>query len=103
MTRMRDATSMAGALQRPGQAAILLGRKRTPAADPQVQSLAAFTTCDGDELRLERGADGCWGIKPQGRVVRADIPCGNGVIHVAALPSSHAVTVRSSKQRESCP
>jgi uncharacterized surface protein with fasciclin (FAS1) repeats len=121
LARMRDATSLAGALQRTGQAAVLHGpdpftvpapagqavtgvpadirndvfvvpavesdhvvdRKCTPAADLRVQSLAAFTTCNGDELRLERGTDGGWGIKPQGRVVRADITCSNGVIHVA--------------------
>lgn len=56
-------------------------------AGPSTQSM---TTRNGNELRLVRGADGRFSLQPQGRgrraveghVVRADIPCSNGVIHL---------------------
>ena len=59
-------------------------------ADVQGQSSASFHTRNGNELKLVRGADGRFALMPQGRgrraveghVVRADIPCSNGVIHL---------------------
>jgi uncharacterized surface protein with fasciclin (FAS1) repeats len=60
------------------------------AADLQGQSTASFHTRNGNELKLVRGSDGRFVLMPQGRgrraveghVVRADIPCSNGVIHL---------------------
>ena len=60
------------------------------AADLQGQSSASFHTRNGNELKLVRGQDGRFVLMPQGRgrravegrVVRADIPCSNGVIHL---------------------
>jgi uncharacterized surface protein with fasciclin (FAS1) repeats len=59
-------------------------------ADVQGQSSASFHTRNGNELKLVRGADGRFVLMPQGRgrraveghVVRADITCSNGVIHL---------------------
>jgi uncharacterized surface protein with fasciclin (FAS1) repeats len=59
-------------------------------ADLQGQSSANFHTRNGNELKLVRGQDGRFVLMPQGRgrraveghVVRADIPCSNGVIHL---------------------
>ena len=56
----------------------------------QGQSSASFHTRNGNELKLVRGQDGRFALMPQGRgrraveghVVRADIPCSNGVIHL---------------------
>jgi uncharacterized surface protein with fasciclin (FAS1) repeats len=49
-----------------------------------------MTTRNGNELKLVRGSDGRFALMPEGRgsraveghVVRADIPCSNGVIHL---------------------
>jgi uncharacterized surface protein with fasciclin (FAS1) repeats len=59
-------------------------------ADVQGQSSVSFHTRNGNELSLVRGSDGRFVLMPQGRgrraveghVVRADIPCSNGVIHL---------------------
>ena len=59
-------------------------------AEVQGQSSASFHTRNGNELKLARGQDGRFVLMPQGRgrraveghVVRADIPCSNGVIHL---------------------
>jgi uncharacterized surface protein with fasciclin (FAS1) repeats len=59
-------------------------------ADLQGRSSASFQTRNGNELRLVRGQDGRFVLMPQGRgrraveghVVRADIPCSNGVVHL---------------------
>jgi uncharacterized surface protein with fasciclin (FAS1) repeats len=59
-------------------------------ADVQGQSEVSFFTRNGNELKLVRGSDGRFALMPQGRgrraveghVVRADIPCSNGVIHL---------------------
>ena len=53
-------------------------------------STQSMTTRNGNELKLVRGPDGRFSLQPQGRgrraveghVVRADIPCSNGVIHL---------------------
>ena len=53
-------------------------------------SAQSMMTRNGNELKLVRGADGKFVLQPQGRgrraveghVVRADIPCSNGVIHL---------------------
>jgi uncharacterized surface protein with fasciclin (FAS1) repeats len=64
---------------------------RHTAAEVQAgASTQSFITRNGNELRLARGADGRFALQPQGRgrraveghVVRADIPCSNGVIHL---------------------
>lgn len=59
-------------------------------SDLQGQSSASFQTRNGNELKLVRGSDGRFALMPQGRgrraveghVVRGDIPCSNGVIHL---------------------
>jgi uncharacterized surface protein with fasciclin (FAS1) repeats len=64
--------------------------KHTAAEVQAGASTQSFTTRNGNELRLVRGADGRFALQPQGRgrraveghVVRADIPCSNGVIHL---------------------
>ena len=63
---------------------------KVTSADLQGQSSASFHTRNGNELKLVRGQDGRFVLMPQGRgrravegrVVRADIPCSNGVIHL---------------------
>ena len=59
-------------------------------ASVQGTASATVRTRNGNELRVVRGADGRYALQPQGRgrraveghVVRADIPCSNGVIHI---------------------
>ncbi len=54
------------------------------------QAGLTFRTRNGNEIRLEKGADGRYVLQPQGRgrraveghVVRGDIECSNGVIHL---------------------
>jgi uncharacterized surface protein with fasciclin (FAS1) repeats len=64
--------------------------KHTAAEVQAGASTQSVTTRNGNELKLVRGADGRFSLQPQGRgrraveghVVRADIPCSNGVIHL---------------------
>jgi uncharacterized surface protein with fasciclin (FAS1) repeats len=68
----------------------IIDGKHTAAEVQAGASTQSFTTRNGNELRLVRGADGRFALQPQGRgrraveghVVRADIPCSNGVIHL---------------------
>ena len=64
--------------------------KHTGAEVQAGASTQSMTTRNGNELKLVRGDDGRFVLMPQGRgrravegrVVRADIPCSNGVIHL---------------------
>jgi uncharacterized surface protein with fasciclin (FAS1) repeats len=68
----------------------IIDGKHTAAEVQAGASTQSFTTRNGNELKLVRGADGRFSLQPQGRgrraveghVVRADIPCSNGVIHL---------------------
>ena len=64
--------------------------KHTGAEVQAGASTQSMTTRNGNELKLVRGDDGRFVLMPQGRgrraveghVVRADIPCSNGAIHL---------------------
>jgi uncharacterized surface protein with fasciclin (FAS1) repeats len=68
----------------------IIDGKHTAAEVQAGASTQSMTTRNGNELKLVRGADGRFSLQPQGRgrravdghVVRADIPCSNGVIHL---------------------
>jgi len=63
---------------------------RIGSSDVEGQSSASFRTRNGNELKLVRGSDGRFALMPEGRgrraveghVVRADIACSNGVLHL---------------------
>ena len=104
LDRTPEASRFVAALTRTGQTALLRSSVVAEAArfnahivdgkvastDLQGQSSASFHTRNGNELKLVRGQDGRFVLMPQGRgrravegrVVRADIPCSNGVIHL---------------------
>ena len=68
----------------------IIDGKHTGAEVQAGASTQSMTTRNGNELKLVRGTDGRFLLQPQGRgrraveghVVRADIPCSNGVIHL---------------------
>ena len=68
----------------------IIDGKHTGAEVQAGASTQSMMTRNGNELKLVRGDDGRFVLMPQGRgrravegrVVRADIPCSNGVIHL---------------------
>jgi len=68
----------------------IIDGKHTGAEVQAGASAQSMMTRNGNELKLVRGDDGRFVLMPQGRgrraveghVVRADIPCSNGVIHL---------------------
>jgi uncharacterized surface protein with fasciclin (FAS1) repeats len=68
----------------------IIDGKHTGAEVQAGASAQSMMTRNGNELKLVRGDDGRFVLMPQGRgrravegrVMRADIPCSNGVIHL---------------------